>query len=685
MSELFTPIQRDKLHSRLRVIANGNSEVNAIRAEHIGGLRVRTRKALRSLELEQKRSPCDRARGMKEAPSAVRRAGKGKQTTLPKDIEANVFVTLNSEDSRPRELARAPKRGRILTARIPLDQLPRLLADAQIAQVEVAESIRAPFPLEGESLEKFPAGASREGVPGARRHKHGEGLLVGIVDVGGFDFSHPDFVLKGATRFERIWDQGGRWRKAPGRKPSTNYGSEIHRDHMNAALKAAPRIGVAATELEPQSQMTPSSHGTHVASIAAGNHSDLKNAMLAGVLVELPPEDQDRRLSFYDTTRIAHAVDYLIALKEELGAKALVINISLGTNGGGHDGSEPMSRWLDSCLTQPGHAICVAAGNSGQERPMHESDLGFVTGRIHTEGRIEAAHLERDLEWIVVGNGIADISENELEIWYSAQDRFEVWLRPPGWTEWLPPIGPGQYIENKVLSDTKTVVSIYNDLYNPHNGDNKVSIYLSPFMNREGVIGVAAGRWTVKLVGKDVRDGRYHGWIERDDPRPLHRGTDRQYWQFPSFFHGKTNVDRASVSSLACGPRVIGVANLDAERRQINISSSQGPTRDGRHKPDVAAPGTEIPAANGFYPEQPWVRKTGTSMASPYVAGVVGLMLSANPALTAAQVGGIIQRTARPLPGANYQWRDDAGYGVIDPRACVDEAIHAHDRKDVTR
>lgn len=65
---------------------------------------------------------------------------------------------------------------------------------------------------------------------------------------------------------------------------------------------------------------------------------------------------------------------------------------------------------------------------------------------------------------------------------------------------------------------------------------------------------------------------------------------------------------------------------------------------------------------------------TGTSMASPYVAGVAGLMLSASRKLTAAQIGGIVRRTASPLAGTTYQWRNDRGFGVIDPAACLDEA-----------
>jgi subtilisin family serine protease len=146
-------------------------------------------------------------------------------------------------------------------------------------------------------------------------------------------------------------------------------------------------------------------------------------------------------------------------------------------------------------------------------------------------------------------------------------------------------------------------------------------------------------------------------------------------------------VDNSSVSSLACGHRVISVANLDEAAERINVSSSQGPTRDNRNKPDTAAPGTKVVAAKGFAgPEDLWVAMTGTSMASPFVCGVAGLMLATakQPQLTAAQVEGIIVRTARPLPGDSFAWRDSAGFGRIDPEACIREAERINNRKDIT-
>jgi subtilisin family serine protease len=73
---------------------------------------------------------------------------------------------------------------------------------------------------------------------------------------------------------------------------------------------------------------------------------------------------------------------------------------------------------------------------------------------------------------------------------------------------------------------------------------------------------------------------------------------------------------------------------------------------------------------------------SGTSMASPYVTGTVGLMLAANPELTAAQCIGILQRTSQPLPGAPFQWQNDSGFGRIDPVAAVQEAASFMKRRE---
>jgi len=49
-------------------------------------------------------------------------------------------------------------------------------------------------------------------------------------------------------------------------------------------------------------------------------------------------------------------------------------------------------------------------------------------------------------------------------------------------------------------------------------------------------------------------------------------------------------------------------------------------------------------------------------------------MLAVNKELTGAQIAGILKRTAQPLPGAGFNWRDDAGFGRINPEAAIAEA-----------
>lgn len=490
-----------------------------------------------------------------------------------------------------------------------------------------------------------------------------------------------------------IWDQdkaGGR--PAPEPDGRFHYGSEFLKKHLDRAIAASPEHQIAPYHLEQQSCIVPGSHGTHVASIAAGASGICPNADIAAVLIHLPTEDWERRRAFTDSTRINDAVNYLFQLKDDEGYSAVAINISLGTNGHAHDGTSGACRWIDAALDHPGRCVCIAAGNAGQEEGKTTDDLGFAVGRIHTGGRIAARGLRKDITLEVAGFPIEDVSQNELEIWYVPQDRLGVWVRPPGAGKWIryedPAnsedaktegfVPPGVSVVAEALDAQDkplgTGVSIFNELYISENGANRISIYLKPTAGPDGTYRVAPGTWTIRLHGIEIRDGTYDGWIERDDPIPVQGLTPQRKWHYPAFFTTASNVDRTSLSSLACTRGAIAVANLDAEAERVAITSSQGPTRDGQRKPELCAPGTNVTAACGFHPKQTWIRMSGTSMASPYVTGVAGLMLNIAPKLTPAQVKGIMLRMTVPLPGSDYAWRDDAGFGRIDPDACVAEA-----------
>ncbi|HUG43353.1 MAG TPA: S8 family serine peptidase [Acidobacteriota bacterium] len=100
--------------------------------------------------------------------------------------------------------------------------------------------------------------------------------------------------------------------------------------------------------------------------------------------------------------------------------------------------------------------------------------------------------------------------------------------------------------------------------------------------------------------------------------------------------------------------------------------SSRGPTLDGRLKPDVVAPGHTIRSAqNGT--TNGYVTFSGTSMASPFVAGAVALALNANPGLTPAQAKALLAATAqhRGAEGSNADW----GAGLVDVAELVAGAL----------
>ncbi|MEU7871245.1 S8 family serine peptidase [Dactylosporangium sp. NPDC049140] len=105
--------------------------------------------------------------------------------------------------------------------------------------------------------------------------------------------------------------------------------------------------------------------------------------------------------------------------------------------------------------------------------------------------------------------------------------------------------------------------------------------------------------------------------------------------------------------------------------------SSRGPTADGLSKPDVMAPGVDILSA---LPGGGYDVLSGTSMATPHVAGVVALMWSANPALAGniARTREILKTTAKPATPRGTSCGSESntvGAGLVDAYAAVEAAV----------
>ncbi|MBP7659403.1 MAG: S8 family serine peptidase [Burkholderiaceae bacterium] len=503
-------------------MANASAEVNLVRCDRTGALAA----ALRARGMVNQTSRLDLIQAHLDSDPVAR----GKLGAPPDAILVNVFVT--SQAGLPAEslppLGRALSRMHVAT--VPLSSLRTLADHPMVMNIAMGQTLKAPQVTV--STDRPNGRPSRQSLGSPAGHRDGADVLVGVIDIGGFDFSHPDILDgHGGTRFLSIWDMGADPHDIA---PEAGVGRLITQEQMNAALAAAVKAGAPATRLEPQSAMHPGSHGTHVASISAGNSGIAPKAGILCVLIALPQSDWDARSSFFDSTRLALAVRWLTDTARQMG-RPIAINISLGTNGHAHDSSVAVNRWIDMLLSEPGRCVCVAAGNGGQEKSAGPGDMGDVMGRIHTSGRIAARGLDHDIRWVVVGNSRVDVSDNELELWFSAQDRLAVSLRTPA-GQWLGPLEPNEFIENRQLPDGSSV-SIYNELYHLANGANTIAVYLKNGLGANAVNSIPAGTWTARLHGREIRDGQFHGWIERDDPQPRGSvGPSRKLWSFPSYF-----------------------------------------------------------------------------------------------------------------------------------------------------
>jgi len=169
------------------------------------------------------------------------------------------------------------------------------------------------------------------------------------------------------------------------------------------------------------------------------------------------------------------------------------------------------------------------------------------------------------------------------------------------------------------------------------------------------------------------------------------------------------NADDLSGSAKDPTPGVITVANYnDAERgtrdNTLSTSSSRGRVGNPSAYPDIAAPGSSITSTcnprlglcnlgpNPAY--QPYYAfMTGTSMASPHVAGVASMLYQARPDLTPAQVEDVLQDTAYKFtglagapgayepdpqnPGSTISY--DKGAGLVDVPAALNALGVPHD------
>jgi hypothetical protein len=218
---------------------------------------------------------------------------------------------------------------------------------------------------------------------------------------------------------------------------------------------------------------------------------------------------------------------------------------------------------------------------------------------------------------------------------------------------------------------------VYSQLDHPLNGDNHVGIIL------ERGRGWVPGVWQLILRGEEVKRGDFDAWADRAHGITL-----------IDFQGGRS--DATTVTLPGNARRAITVGSfvsrpaLDAGSTDIKgataEASSLGPTRDGRVKPDLAAPGSLIMAPRIRLNGSPhcYDLRSGTSMAAPHVTGAIALFWGLWPALTAARIRDALYSTARRdvFTGAtpNTNW----GHGKLDIEAAFKALAKSVEKGETT-
>ncbi len=508
----------------------------------------------------------------------------------------------------------------ILTGIVPLEALDALSEDPAVARVVAAERV--------ELLMEVASG--KVGLPALRQSTglSGRGVVVGIVDTG-IDVAHPSF----AGRLRQIWDQ-----TLPGQGVAEGaYGVEL-----SGAMMRTSRDVVG--------------HGTHVAGIAAG-----ADPTFGGVA---PEADLVIVKTDLLTAHLADAIRYIFRVAADRGLPA-VVNLSLGGHSDAHDGTDSLSAVLDA-ESGPGRIVCCAAGNEGDDN-------------IHARVRVRAGgYRSIACQFPVPGPGTAN-APALFNGWYGGDDQIEVAVVSPDGTRtpYQPVLSSGSPVRAYELPGG--AVTIVTPGPDPANGDHNFLALVRPSAPDQGPGPPAGpGAWRIRLRGVQISSGRVDVW-----------SVDKRSAQFS----GPATDDAVKVGAPAAAGRAVSVAayttrvdwedmfgtprhaGLDLD--DIADFSSEGPRRDGERKPDLAAPGAMIvSAASAHAPGRPenlvdalHTVNAGTSMAAPFVTGLVALLLERDPQLGPEEVKALLRdHSAIPdQPSGTFdpKW----GYGLVDASA----------------
>ncbi|MFI8521091.1 S8 family peptidase [Streptomyces sp. NPDC085481] len=185
---------------------------------------------------------------------------------------------------------------------------------------------------------------------------------------------------------------------------------------------------------------------------------------------------------------------------------------------------------------------------------------------------------------------------------------------------------------------------------------------------------VMAGMQWAAESGADVVNMSLGDSYPTDGSDPMSQTVDALSAQYGTLFViAAGNSGPESISAPGAAASALTVAATDKQDRLASFSSTGPLAYSGGMKPDIAAPGVDITAARSQQMtgggEGLYRTLSGTSMATPHVAGAAAILAQRHPDWTGAQLKEHLMSTARGLDGGYSPY--EVGTGRLDVAAAV--------------
>ena len=550
----------------------------------------------------------------------------------------------------------------VVTARVTPEWLTTLSNDTRIVRLTASKRLR-PFLQKARQVtgvDRVHAGDNLD-TPFT-----GKGIVIGVIDQS-FEFKHMGFLDEnGKSRIKMLWDRS----------------KDIEKDIQS---KAAPVYNVDALTKTHETYDPGSGHGTHVTNIAAGSkHADNPFYGVA------PKADIVVIPSSFENTEIIEDIRAVKAYASRE-HKPWVVNLSLGSVIGPHDGSTDYDQAIDRMAQDKGGIVVGAMGNEGDQ--YFHAFSSFQPG----ETKQVFIHYEKDQD----GNATED-DLTHIDFWGISEVNAEQFTVTP-------------ILAVKSSNAEQLKVKKYGaDFWKKYLDDGKVWSEISPKNNRENhFVGVKMNKlledlgsrykkiiFGVEITAKSTNtaDATLHGWIYSEEPnyaRFVKAKTDSKFESIkPDNLYIVGEGGASIPSAIAVGSFTTTVTDQHEKEGAHSTFSSNGPWLNPNYpKPAVLAPGASIMSALNKY--APGFDKNnaaysnrfnnkvyhygymeGTSMATPFVAGSIALWLEANPQLSYTDVLDILKETSnKHLDMGGKEWTPTYGYGMINVYAGLKLAL----------